>query len=67
MRWTARRKGAVIVGLELGLITTAEAQKQYGLSDDELAGWKRDYAAHGRLGLRVANHQPAHKKKAGAV
>jgi len=67
MRWTARRKEEIIVGLEAGMITTAEAQKRHGLSDDELAAWRRDYATHGLPGLHVTTLQPAHKKKAGAV
>ena len=58
MRWTARRKEEIIVSLEAGLITIADAQKRYGLSDEELAAWRR--------GLRCpwAARAPRHKAQA---
>ena len=61
MRWTARRKEEIIVSLEAGLITIADAQKRYGLSDEELAAWRRDYAAHGRPGLHVTKLKQTHR------
>ena len=41
MRWTARRKEGIIVAIENGVISPAEAQRQNGLSDEELAAWRR--------------------------
>jgi hypothetical protein len=57
MRWTSKRKEAIVVAIKKGLIETAEAQRQYGLSDEELAAWMRDYTANGRPGLRVTKLQ----------
>jgi Protein of unknown function (DUF1153) len=61
VRWTARRKEEIIISLEAGLITIADAQKGYGLSDEELAAWRRDYAARGRPGLHVTKLRQTHR------
>jgi transposase-like protein len=53
MRWTARRKEEVVTAIAQERMTAAEAKAQYGLSDEELAAWQRDYAAHGKAGLRT--------------
>jgi len=70
MRWTARRKEGIIVAIENGVISPAEAQRQNELSDEELAAWRRDYATHGRPGLLVTKlqhqHRP-HKRKTEVV
>jgi len=66
MRWAAKRKEEVVVALEKGLMTTAKAQRQYGLSETEIAAWRRYYAAYGRPGLLVTKlPQPhrSHKRK----
>jgi transposase-like protein len=52
MRWTARRKAAVIIAIRNGEISLDEAKSQYGLSDEELAPWMRDYDTHGERRLR---------------
>ncbi len=57
MRWTPKRKAEIVVAINEGLITNAEANRYYGLSDEELAAWMRDYDAHGRAGLRVTKLQ----------
>ena len=57
MRWTPKRRAESVVAIEKGLIATAEAQRQYGLSEEELTAWVRDYAAHGPPGLRVTRLQ----------
>lgn len=70
MRWTSRRKAEVVLAIEKNFITTAEANERYELSDEELAAWMRDYAAHGIAGLRATrlrqyhpNGRPAHKSQ----
>ena len=60
MRWTARRKEGIIVAIENGVISPAEAQRQNGLSDEELAACRRDYATHGLPGLRVTKLREYH-------
>ncbi len=57
MRWTPRRKAEIVVAINEGLITEAEAKVRYGVSDEELATWKRDFAALGWEGLRVTRLQ----------
>lgn len=53
MRWTPKRKEEVVAAIAQGQMTTAEARAQHGLSEEELAAWQRDYAAHGKAGLRT--------------
>jgi Protein of unknown function (DUF1153) len=53
VRWTARRKAAIIIAIRNGEISPTEARSQYDLSDEELASWMRDYDAHGARGLRA--------------
>jgi hypothetical protein len=65
MRWTAKRKEEIVVSLEKGLMTTAEARRQFRLSDDELAAWRQDYAAYGWPGLLVTALRQPRKRKAG--
>lgn len=57
MRWTPRRKAAIVVAIGGGEISVAEAKRRYDLSDEELAAWMRDYDAHGWPGLRSTRYQ----------
>ncbi|CTQ32988.1 CtrA inhibitor SciP [Jannaschia rubra] len=52
-RWVARRKEAVVRGIQAGLITREEAIARYDLSDEELAGWESAMSAHGTNGLKT--------------
>lgn len=63
MRWTPKRKAAVVVAIEAGIISTAEALQRHELSQEELATWMHDYAADGRAGLRVTRPLPARKPR----
>ena len=56
-RWVARRKAAVVVGVESGLITLKEAIDRYGLSEEEYAAWAQRAAAHGTNGLKTTRLQ----------
>ena len=67
MRWTAKRKEEIIVSLEKGLMTTAEAGRQFRVSDVELAAWRQEYAAYGWPGLLVTSLRQPRKGKAGVV
>lgn len=52
-RWVASRKAAVVRGVFYGLITQAEAQKRYGLSDEEFVEWCQAIANHGEEALKA--------------
>ena len=52
-RWVPRRKAIVVFAVEGGLISAAEACKRYGLSLEELEGWKCLAQKHGVRGLRT--------------
>jgi hypothetical protein len=53
MRWVARRKALVVMGVESGLITLKEAIERYDLSEEEYAEWASAAAAHGTDGLKT--------------
>jgi hypothetical protein len=50
-RWTRRRKAAVVLAIENVVISATKAEKQYRLSLEELAEWKRRFTSHGMYGL----------------
>lgn len=52
-RWVASRKAAVVRGVLYGLITQSEAQRTYGLSDEEFQGWLSAVAEHGEDALKA--------------
>jgi transposase-like protein len=63
IRWTPRRKAALLNDLATGHITTEAACRLHSLSPDELAEWRRAYNEHGLPGLRTTRLQerrPAH-------
>ena len=56
-RWVARRKAAVLVAIDAGLLTRAEACARYRISDLELRLWERAVRCAGVPGLRVTRVQ----------
>lgn len=52
-RWVASRKVAVIRAVLHGLITAAEAEERYGLSEEEFHEWVRAYSQKGMRGLKA--------------
>ncbi|CUH40549.1 hypothetical protein JSE7799_03283 [Jannaschia seosinensis] len=52
-RWVARRKEAVVRGVQSGLIDREEALERYDLSDEEFEGWERAMVSHGTNGLKT--------------
>jgi hypothetical protein len=52
-RWVARRKAAVVRGVESGLITLKEAMDLYGLSEEEYELWASRISRHGTEGLKT--------------
>jgi Protein of unknown function (DUF1153) len=55
LRWSSRRKAAVVVATRTGVITREEACRRYTLSEEELAGWETAFDRSGIPGLRIAN------------
>ena len=52
-RWVARRKQAVVRGVQSGLLTREEAIERYELSEEELDSWDHAMTAHGTNGLKT--------------
>lgn len=52
-RWVASRKAAVVQAVDAGLITAAEAMETWGLSDEELDGWRGAAARFGIHALKA--------------
>jgi hypothetical protein len=57
VRWTPRRKVAMLNQLATGGITQEAASRLYGTSAEELAEWRRAYEAHGLKGMRTTRGQ----------
>jgi hypothetical protein len=52
-RWVASRKAAVVNAVDHGLISEDEACETWGLSVEELEGWRRAVSRHGIAALRA--------------
>jgi len=52
-RWVARRKAAVVRGVESGLITLDEAISRYDLSEEEYLSWAEMASRYGTDGLKT--------------
>ncbi|MEM7711133.1 MAG: DUF1153 domain-containing protein [Pseudomonadota bacterium] len=52
-RWVARRKEAVVRGVQSGLISLEDAIDRYDLSEEEFDGWQASMSAHGTNGLKT--------------
>jgi uncharacterized protein DUF1153 len=57
LRWTIRRKAAVVIAVTTGALTREEACQRYQLSEEELLSWQRVFEAHGLPGLRSTRLQ----------
>ena len=55
IRWSSRRKAAVVVATRAGVITREEACRRYTLSEEELTAWETAFDRCGIPGLRIAN------------
>ena len=56
-RWVARRKAAVVRGVESGLISLEEAIGRYDLSAEEYASWAEMASVHGPEALKTTRLQ----------
>lgn len=54
-RWVSRRKATVVMAVEGGLITLADACMRYSLSIEEFLSWQRTVERFGIPGLRVTH------------
>lgn len=52
-RWVASRKAAVVRGVDFGLISSDEAIRTYGLSEEELNSWRDAVARYGEKALKA--------------
>lgn len=57
LRWTPRRKAAVLEGVRSGILSLSGACLRYGVSEEELESWDRAMKRHGIVGLRVTKLQ----------
>lgn len=56
-RWVASRKAVVVKAVIYGLLTQAEAQERYSLSEEEFTLWRQAVETHGEKALRVTTIQ----------
>jgi transposase-like protein len=63
IKWSPKRKAGVVIAVASGGMTAEQACATYDLSEEELAGWRRDYAAHGVAGLRATQVQIYHGRR----
>lgn len=61
-RWVARRKAQVVVAVESGRISLAEAMERYSLSQEEFQSWQRAMDRSGVAGLKIAAAQERRKR-----
>ena len=52
-RWVASRKLAVVRAVLHGLISQADAQTDYGISEEEFQEWLQAVSRHGQDGLKA--------------
>jgi len=57
-RWVSRRKAEVVLAVQSGLISLAEACARYSLSVEEFAAWQKAMDRDGLDGLRAT--RPTH-------
>ncbi|MCP5039116.1 MAG: DUF1153 domain-containing protein [Rhodobacteraceae bacterium] len=56
-RWVASRKAALVRGVAYGLISLADVNTTYGVSEEEFIEWKTAVEAHGEAALKVTSLQ----------
>jgi hypothetical protein len=63
-RWTPKRKAALLAEIEAGALGPAQLEP-FGLSQEELNLWRREYSDHGVQGLHVYSlhhHHPDRRR-----
>ncbi|KIT16970.1 DUF1153 domain-containing protein [Jannaschia aquimarina] len=64
-RWVARRKAAVVMGVESGLMPLDEALERYDLSEEEYESWAEMASRHGTEGLKTTQLQRFRERDGG--
>ncbi|NMM46353.1 DUF1153 domain-containing protein [Rhodospirillaceae bacterium KN72] len=57
-RWVASRKAQIVRALDRGVLDEQEACDRYGLTLEELNGWRSALSVHGEEGLLVTRRKP---------
>lgn len=61
LRWTARGKADILKRIDDGTLTDKSVWNLFEISTEELAEWRRNFAARGIAGLRVTKRQPSRR------
>lgn len=56
-RWVASRKAAVVMAVNGGVLSEAEAMARYGVSAEELESWRTSLEKYGLGALRTTRSQ----------
>ncbi len=56
-RWVASRKAAVVAAVNAEVISRADVERRYGVSEEELDQWVNSLQKHGVGGLRATRMQ----------
>ena len=56
-RWVASRKAAVVAAVNAEVLTRADVERRYGVSEEELEQWINSLQKHGVGGLRATRTQ----------
>jgi hypothetical protein len=67
VRWTARRKMAVLRAVRSGEISAEEIASLYAISVEELKTWSSDYADYGLRGLQQKECATRRSKSRGSA
>ena len=66
-RWVVRRKAAVVVAVESGMITIQQAYQVYKLTEEEFLSWKHAFETYGFPGLRTTRIQQYRRRRSRRV
>ena len=53
MRYTPKRKAAIIIAIQEGRMSEADVKREHGLSTEEITEWVKGFAKDGMRGLKV--------------
>ncbi len=56
-RWVASRKAAVVAAVNADVISKADVERSYGVSEEEFEQWRNSLQKHGVGGLRATRVQ----------
>ena len=56
-RWVASRKAAVVAAVNADVISKADVERSYGVSEEEFEQWQNSLQKHGVGGMRATRVQ----------